>query len=305
MEGQPLDVPAEMLEAFLEETAGLHKPDDVTRIEARFEHVVPAPRAVATAGDAKWDFAGTDDAHKLVLVMTPAIRAAWRKAGRLDLHVGVVRAVPLASLSAPPDKLDIPEDATFVVHQRHEQPVPGSRRWLLLQLGDITRGQVRTTLTAGSEDVFRRISVRRGESVHFRLGTTHYRLTLTRIQKHLIADDWARWTVSEMTPKEAAEMYDARARIAALLKGMETWPLEFERDGVARTAKEEAQFYRDVCPAEAPRIVSTEGFIREVLARATRHGDYRVKTPGGAVLDARQWLRTQLAAPPPLPPDHI
>ena len=63
---------------------------------------------------------------------------------------------------------------------------------LVLSVGDVTRSQVRTTVSVRANgDVYRTVSLREGESIEFNYGNMHYQLKLITLMNKPIGNDYA------------------------------------------------------------------------------------------------------------------
>jgi hypothetical protein len=185
------------------------EPSDVERLEARFDPDADDVSARAEAGPHQWNLAAADPANATYeLAVSAAVEEAWKEAGELSLACTQDDGEELrVSLKVPPARLDLPEGrAELTVVQRFTVPVPGSDGYLLLHIGDITGGQ--TLLTLKSADGRRLVegkSVRRDESVRFRLGEHQYELTLKKLVNFLVGDDYAVFVVAPQQAEGASE----------------------------------------------------------------------------------------------------
>jgi hypothetical protein len=199
--------------------------------------------------------------------------------------------VTLATLHAPPSRLDLPAgSATVTIIQRCSKEIPGSKGYLRLSLGDITVGQVLTTVEAADGTVLvDQTSVRAGDSLTFRIGEEDYKLTLTRLVNLLIGDDFAVFEVSTTVNPEAQ-------RIRDLIHVMETSDIIFIRNDKEYSGAQAAAHLRSKLQQAEEEVKTLDEFIDKVASHSWLSGQpYRVKLPDGTELEAAVWLRQQAA----------
>jgi hypothetical protein len=139
----PPELPAFPFTAEARRRTGWFSPSQVQAVEVRFHPRADHVSARATVGEHEWEFAPVESGEPTrELVLTPAMREAWQRAGTLTVACSQAAAGDLrVLLKVPPAALDLPEgEAQFNVVQRHTRPVPGSKGYVLVHIGDITAG---------------------------------------------------------------------------------------------------------------------------------------------------------------------
>lgn len=131
--------------------------------------------------------------HRYVLRLNKAQRQRWRQHGSLVLESRYAeRSFDRLTLKARPGALvQANRSNTFVVFQRRSEALPGSHGYLTVELGDITGGQVRTSIKAadGQRTIKPVRSLRQGESMTFEHQGVTYRLTIKQMVNQLIGSD--------------------------------------------------------------------------------------------------------------------
>jgi len=267
-------------------------PERTERLEVRLRASTPLAAAQAQAGDRKWAFSSAEGGTSLSLAVTPEIAKAWGESGTLSVRYSQAGdEVTLATLHAPPSRLDLPAgSATVTIIQRCSKEIPGSNGYLRLSLGDITAGQVLTTVEAADGTVLvEETSVRAGDSLTFRIGEEDYKLTLTRLVNLLIGDDFGVFEVSTTVNPEAQ-------RIRDLIHIVETSDIVFIRNDKEYSGAQAAAHLRSKLQQAEEEVKTLDEFIDKVASRSWVSGQpYRVKLPDGTELEAAVWLRQQAA----------
>lgn len=189
-----------------------------------------------------------------------------------------------------PSSLQLPQDHTALrVRQRSEAEIPGSRQWLRVKLGAITRAHVETTLESadGRLLVARRRMFER-DSVAFALADGRYVLTLDRLEDELHGDDHAEFTVC---PAEAF----VPDRIGQLLRAVEASGDTFVHDDAEVGGAAAMQFLLAKVSGPNGRKVTVDQFVDELASKSSQTGEpCRVKRFDGTVVTMQQWLRNAL-----------
>ncbi|HCU25342.1 MAG TPA: hypothetical protein DF383_10005 [Deltaproteobacteria bacterium] len=104
-----------------------------------------------------------------------------------------------SSLSqAKTEPLDLPHPVYFTIPQRSTSALPGSDGRIMLSLGDITMGQVTTTLAwKDGRELAPSRSLQENDIIAFSLGGRDYTLKLQRLENHLIGMDYAHFELRE------------------------------------------------------------------------------------------------------------
>lgn len=265
-------------------------PEQAETLEVQFKSGFRVPSAEVRARDKSWPLLAKAAANVLVLAMTPEIRKAWGEHGSLTVHSGQGEdARALVTLKAPPQQLDLPEEAaTFTVVQRCSKRLPGSREYLRVVIGDITAGQVLLRLrTADGKTVIGQTSVKAGDHLSFLVGANRYTLSVKQLVNLLFGDDYAVLEVSKLLDPE-------EKKIRNLLTVLEASEVVFIRNEKEYTPAEGAAHIRAKYEHAKEEIETLEEFIDKVASHSWLSGKpYLVKLPDGTTLEAKDWLRKQ------------
>ncbi|MHC4937945.1 MAG: DUF5329 family protein [Planctomycetota bacterium] len=219
-------------------------------------------------------------------------------AGVLLAGLGVFayfRLVPDVELPPPPPldreaALELPEGKARVsAGQRSDTEVPGSDGRLRIHLGDITREQVALTLAhRNGRTLIPATSVRRGDSLPFRIGGERYALVVVELHNKLIGVDFA--VIDVVAGVSEAE------RIEALLDAMrESEGLVFIRNGREYGAGKAADHLRRKWDTTAGRIRTAEQFIELLATKSSMSGKaYMIRLRDGTLIPSAEWLAERL-----------
>lgn len=211
----------------------------------------------------------------------------WRPAGVTLVSLACFACTNLQS--EPQDQqatLVLPTDPTQItIAQRTADPVPGSRDLIHLDIGDVTGGQVLTTLTLDDHDpLVPRRSMEVGDIVEFTVDGRRLSLGLARLINRLLSEDHA---VFYIGTAEAV----ATAQINDLLKRIETSKYTFVRFGEEQSGKVMAGHLRRRWKTMSDEIHTAGDFIDRVAADAsTTSKPYKVRV-GSVTLPLAEWLR--------------
>lgn len=197
-----------------------------------------------------------------------------------------------AAPANPPTLALPPEGTRLTVPQRSTAFVPGSDGRVRVRLGDVTRGQVRLTLT--DADGTQRIaptSAKEGDALPFVLGRDRYYVTVVELKNRLVGEDHAVLLFSAGRSE--------RSRIEALITAVESSDVVFLRNGTEHDAAAAAAHLRRKWKHAGDRDLTAEEFIRKIASASSTTGrPYEIRKRDGSVVPARDWLREQLAAQP-------
>lgn len=267
-------------------------PAQVERIEVRSD--MADVDVVAHMGTTDCPLARDAERRAFVLTLDDGKRDAWRAAGRLEL-VGQRGAETQTwyEIQAIPDRLDLArEGGRFSVVQRRTAAVPGSRDYLRVRLGDLTAGQVLVEVSGADGRVFvAQRSLRTRDEVEFELFGGRYVLLVEKLVNLLIGDDFAELSVARAADRPP----DA---IGALLQRIAAAELTFVREGQDYTGDEAVRMLRAKLDAWRGEL-TVDTFIDEIASRSSTTGHaYQVRLRDGTVVEARRWLRSELARLP-------
>lgn len=180
----------------------------VTRIEFPLGEHDGADTLEAVCDSKAWPLLVDEKKRLATLEVTTEVRDAWNSLGRLRIACGANR---VADLRCRPHRFDVgSEGAEFAATQRSSVPVPGSRDWAEVCLGDITRGQVRLEVrTVEGKTLLSQRSVKEGQAVAFRVGDEEYSIRVESLKNVLIGRDQATLLVrrghAEDSPADGSE----------------------------------------------------------------------------------------------------
>jgi len=265
-------------------------PDEVTRIEVRFERNAAAASASAEIGEQRLPFARTDRETSRTLTLTPAIRRDWKRERCMTVRCAAGGSEVYSTiLKVPPETLDLPGgSARVTVTQRCSKAIPGSDGYLSLKLDDITGGQVLLILRkADGEVIIDGTSVRRGDELPFTFNRERYWLSVEKLENFLIGDDYGIFKVSTTQSAETK-------KIERLLDRVKESAIVFVREGREYSGSEAADHLRGKLRRAGARIATLDEFIDSIASRSATTGKpYRIRPRGGEMVNARAWLREQ------------
>jgi len=209
----------------------------------------------------------------------------------------VIKSLPVrfAIARTLPEYFEFPYDeARLTIYQRTCKEIPSGHCELRVCLNDITAGQVGVRILGRKQDsVFEdrmvrlvdTTSMREGDVLTLPLRHGELALRLDRLVNVLIGHDFAEFTVM---PRPRLESQ----RIDALLEKIESSAATFVRNDREYTGAQFATHLRAKHRHLGPKNPTLEEFIDQVATRSTETGKpYRIKLPGGDVMDVGTWLR--------------
>ena len=284
------------------------RPEDVERFEVRFSPSARQTVAEARVGEKAWPFVA--DGRSRSLQLTPEIRAAWQQGETLVVSFSQAGQDEMrVALKAPPEKLDLGDSGPITVIQRYSKPLPGSRGYLSLSIGDITAGQTLVTVRSGDgRALMDQRSMREGETATFEYNGAQYALSVQRMVNLLVGDDWAVLAVSAgpVDPGLAKE----RRRIEDLILAIGRAQVTFVRSGEEYSPGRAVAHIRQKYEFVYSEVRTLDAFIGHVAGVSWGTGEeYLVRLPDGTTVKAIQWLRdtaakldAEAAAPAPSQP---
>jgi hypothetical protein len=276
------------------------RPADVESVEVRFSPAARGTTAEARVGKQEWPLAA--DGRSRSLRLTPEMRRAWQEGETLTLAFSQAGQEEMqVELKAPPEKLDLPQSASLTIIQRYSKPLPGSRGYLTLSIGDITAGQSLVTLrSADGKALIDERSTREGETVPFEFSGGQYTLTMQKMVNLLIGDDYATFVVSAGAPEPG--LASERQKIERLIQAVGSAQMTFVRGGVEYSPARAAAHLREKYELVYAEVRTLDAFIERVGSVSWGTGEeYSVRLPDGTRVKASNWLRdlsTKLEAQP-------
>jgi len=186
---------------------------------------------------------------------------------------------------------------TFTITQRRTMHLPGFDRKVLMTIGDITAGQVMTTISAkNGQTIVATRSLRPKDVVTFSADGCLYRLKLKKLTNYLLGDDKAQfqlWPVADESQARLSENAKIEKLILVLgqLRGA-----KFVRNDREYSADETVAHLREKWQWKKSDIITAEDFIRLVGSRSSVTGaPYMIKLADGIEINSEDWLRKQLA----------
>jgi hypothetical protein len=266
----------------------------------RFSPAARGTTAEARVGKQEWPLAA--DGRSRSLRLTPEMRRAWQEGETLTLAFSQAGQEEMqVELKAPPEKLDLPQSASLTIIQRYSKPLPGSRGYLTLSIGDITAGQSLVTLrSADGKALIDERSTREGETVPFEFSGGQYTLTMQKMVNLLIGDDYATFVVSAGAPEPG--LASERQKIERLIQAVGSAQMTFVRGGVEYSPARAAAHLREKYELVYAEVRTLDAFIERVGSVSWGTGEeYSVRLPDGTRVKASNWLRdlsTKLEAQP-------
>ncbi len=196
---------------------------------------------------------------------------------------------------AAPTVLDAPVE--FTVSQRSTTPLPGTNEEVVITLGDITGGQVMTTLSwhDGTPVVDTR-SISQNDVVSFTVSNQTYKIKLKLLTNVLVGEDSA---VFQLWPTTIE-----RDKVLSQSQKIETLILSLRQLEGARFIRNEQEHTLDKAIAhmrmkwkwKRSEIKTAEDFIRIAGSKSSTSGKpYMIRLSDGTETKAEEWFSKQLA----------
>jgi hypothetical protein len=181
---------------------------------------------------------------------------------------------------------------TISIKQRTTAAVPGSGDKLRISIGDVTGGQVMTSLVdANGTALAGPISLRAGMSQEFKFDGQSFTLTLDELSNALIGDDKAKFTVTQQGLNRLGEQQKIE-RLIEIVRNSEG--TKFIRNGAEHTPEQAADHLRSKWQA-AGQIATAEQFIDKIASKSSLSGEpYKIRRADGTLVPAGDFLRERL-----------
>ena len=173
-----------------------------------------------------------------------------------------MKSILMLLLVAGADKPAAPRDPVTVITlaQRRSVQLPGSQ--LMVNLGDISAGQMLLHITypTGRDLVSARV-VRAGDVVPYEVSGRAQQLSVVRLVNLLVGEDYA---VMVHSPRALTEPL----KIEVLLQGLRGANLPLQRGGKETTAAEVERGWREQWKKSGDTVKTVEGFIDLVMPKS-------------------------------------
>lgn len=182
---------------------------------------------------------------------------------------------------------------TITVKQRATTVISGSNGKISITTGDITKGQVDTSLVdIQGKPILSPVSMKPGDTRLFIFENRVYSLRLDRLSNAIVGEDFATFTI--VTPDQATT--SDTVLIEKLLTAIEASEgTQFTRNGTDYTAKEAANHLRIKYEAAREQVHSAQDFIDKIASKSSTSGEeYMVSQPGKSAIKAREFLMHEL-----------
>ncbi len=188
---------------------------------------------------------------------------------------------------------------SFVLFQRSTLDIPGTDGDLRISLGDITRGQVSTTILDRSGRAVGDVSqtMRPTDRITIKWRDTAYHITLKSLRNELVGNDSAVFSIAPAASDPVSGMTENES-IEFLIESMGSLgDAVFIRNGAAYSIGEAQQHLRRKWGWKASQIITADDFIRVVATASSESGEpYLIHLPDGTEITLQQWLSEQLAS---------
>ncbi len=246
--------------------------------------------AVAQLGEVTLPLQRREADGTWVLACDETTQRHLRDADALQLEAKLGSGSVLFRFALVPARLELEGGAAeFVVQQRREAPVPGSRGWLTVQIDDITMGSTFVRVVDGVRaEVVATLEMFAGDFVPFALADERYVLVVERLRNQLIGEDRA---VLRVLPERGFRPN----RIAQLVRAVGKSPDAFVREGVEYDGATAKQFL--VAKVTNHKgDVTLEHFLTTLASVSGQTGEaYHVRRVDGSTTTMEAWLRAALA----------
>lgn len=215
----------------------------------------------------------------------------------VTVQVAPATPAPAAPVKVNPPTLSLPSDSLrLTLRQRETRALPGSNDTILLNLGDITRGQVLLDVAgADGTSIVDTTSVREGDAVPFSVkGGGDFVIDVVEMHNTLTGDDFAVLSVSKAASN--AQALSEQEKIERLIKAVEAAQgLTFVRNDETHEPKAAADHLRRKYESSKQDVKTARDFVRHVASRSSVSGEpYRIRLPDGRDVPAEQWFMEKL-----------
>jgi Family of unknown function (DUF5329) len=216
----------------------------------------------------------------------------------LGMMCGLGIVIALRSKGEQPPEPDpvivLAAPVEFTVSQRTTTPLPGSNGKMVIILGDITGGQVMTTLS--SEDGWSVSTLLEPDHV---LGCGNAKLKLVELSNALVGEDKATFLLWAAADAETNALTEDEKIEALILALKQLVGAKFIRNGKAHTVDEAIEHMRTKWEWKKSEIKTAEDFIRVAASQSSVSGDpYFIRFADGTQRQAGEWFRAQLDEKP-------
>jgi hypothetical protein len=232
----------------------------------------------------------------LVVLAAAAGMMLYLLVGRASVTVAVTPA-PAAPAAPNPPSLNLSSDPLrLTIKQRETRAVPGANDTVLIQLGDITRGQVLLSIVgADGTPILDTTSLREGDGIPFTVkGSGEFTIDLLELHNTLTGDDFAVLSVSKASAN--APPLSEEEKIERLMKAVESAQgVTFIRNDESHDPKTAADHLRRKYDSAKQDVKTARDFVRHIASRSSVSGDaYRIRLPDGREVPAEQWFMDKL-----------
>jgi hypothetical protein len=207
-------------------------------------------------------------------------------------------AAPAPPQAPPPAPPITGLPLTLTVKQRSQAEVPGTSGVLTLSIGDITKGQVRTSVLKDKEVILQPVSLGKGNQKTFEYQKRNYELTLVELSNALIGEDFATFQLAEAAAAQAAVAvaFTEAQKIDRLIAKVESLEgARFIRNGAEHSPADAAKHLREKRDYAGDQLKTADQFIEQIGSRSSLSGeDYTIKYTDGRVVKAGEFLRDEL-----------
>lgn len=187
----------------------------------------------------------------------------------------------------------------FKIEQRNFKKVNGFTGSVSINLDDITKGQVKTSVK-DSNTVLLEHRFKEGDSKAFVFQGKTYYIACKELENNLIGTDYGYFIVAkepiDLTDERYAKSSDMSAKnqhdkIYELIKLVKNSEVTFLRNGSQHTGKEAAKHLKRKFRQVKDEIKTIDDFIVNIGSKSSTTGEeYKVKFPNGEEISSQKWL---------------
>ncbi len=247
--------------------------------------------AVARGGDHEVPLVRHAAGGTWVLAIDAGLRERLRDEEALEVEAKLGAESAVFQFRLVPPKLGLDGGrAEFAVPQRRRVDVPGSRGWLVVEIGDITMGRTMLRVRdAEGREVTTPQLVHDRDYVEVTLPAERCVIVVDRLVNRLVDGDHA-----ELQVRPAKGFVPDR--IGQLIRAVGDSTATFVREGKDYEPAAAKQFLVAKLGSHRGAAVTVDDFIDKLASTSSQTGKpYEVKLPDGKTITMREWLRAELA----------
>jgi hypothetical protein len=214
----------------------------------------------------------------LQLNINDSIRKKWREAGTLSISWSG-KDKPLILKAIPKNMVPFEIPAVLTVIQRYSERLPGAGGYLMIKLGDISGGEVLTSIVTADNNIFiKKQPLRKGGFIDFEYGREKYRIVLVSLINLFSGDDYAVFLFSPLNLNDSQ-------KISYLLKLFEISKSVIIKEEKEYSGTAAIDLVKKETGIKDGIEISVEEFISKITALSNHNTSLNIKEPNGEIIN--------------------